>query len=366
MRPWIALLLCSLCACSRGGEGDLALVQAAPPSGSQAAPAAQPAPVAPTIDPARLQMFGVLPPVFESQSNPITNPKVELGRTLFYDPRFSISQQISCNTCHDLATYGVDHEKVSTGHKNQKGARNSPTVYNAAGKIAQFWDGRAASVEEQAKGPILNPIEMGMPNEKVVLRVLRSIPEYQQRFRAVFPEDDDPITFDNMARAIGAFERTLVTPSRWDRFQSGEANALNEAEKQGFNTFVDVGCAACHAGPLVGGAAFQRLGLVKPWPNQDDLGRFKVTGRPEDKLIFVVPTLRNVTKTAPYFHDGSVATLEEAIRLMGRYQLGRELDDGQVRSIATWLGSLTGEIPQAKIAKPPLPKAGPNTPKPGR
>jgi len=311
-----------------------------------------------------LGMYKALGQSFASDTNPITDDKVKLGRSLYYDPRLSLGQDISCNSCHDLPTYGVDHTKTSTGHKKQLGGRNAPTVYNAAGNIAQFWDGRAATVEDQAKGPVLNPIEMAMPDEEHVVKVLKSIPGYEPLFKAAFPDDDKPITYDNMAKAIGAFERKLVTPSRWDKFLGGEQGALTDDEKRGFNLFVKTGCPTCHNGPNVGGSMYQKLGFKKPYPKQDDLGRFEVTKNEVEKMVFRVPSLRNVEKTAPYFHDGSIATLEEAVRTMAEYQNGVELKDDEVASIVTFLKSLTGEIPKDYIAKPDLPESGKNTPEP--
>ncbi len=314
-------------------------------------PAAKPAV---TIEPALLAAFAPLPAEMAAPGRTLSDEKIALGRMLFYAMRLSRSGDIACNSCHDLAHYGVDNKPVSSGHQGQLGSRNSPSVYNAAGHIAQFWDGRAADVEEQAKGPVLNPVEMAMPNGKAVEKVLRKIPEYVTAFKRAFPGERQPVTFNNVALAIGAFERRLLTPSRWDKFLAGDDKAESDAEKQGFKTFVEVGCTACHAGAFVGGGMFQKLGLAKPWPNDKDSGRFAVTQVETDKMVFKVPSLRNVEKTAPYFHDGSVATLEEAITLMGRHQLGRELSSEQVSSISTWLKSLTGDLPVEYITKPTL------------
>ncbi|NUQ75241.1 MAG: cytochrome-c peroxidase [Polyangiaceae bacterium] len=332
---------------------------AAKPTGSAAAPAG---PV--QLDPSDLGFFKPLPERFESEMNPITEDKVALGRMLYYENRFSINQDLSCNSCHDLEKYGVDNEATSFGHKKQRGSRNSPTVYNAAGHIAQFWDGRAQTIEDQAKGPILNPVEMAMPNAEYVLKVLKSIPEYVKLFKKVFPNDKEAVTYDNVAKAIGAFERQLVTPSRWDKFLKGDQSALTEPEKAGFALFAKLGCPTCHNGAAVGGAQFQKLGLVKPYPDQSDLGRFEHTKSESDKMVFRVPTLRNIEKTAPYFHKGQVATLEEAVKLMAFHQLGKELNDAEIASIVTWLKTLTGEIPRDYIKKPELPPSTDKTPKP--
>jgi len=311
-----------------------------------------------------LKLFGPLPAVMGSPDNPATDAKVKLGRILYYDPRLSANQKISCNTCHPLDAYGAESEPVSTGHKNQKGTRNAPTVYNAAGHFVQFWDGRAPTIEEQAKGPITNPIEMAMPSKAVAVQVIQSMPEYVALFKSAFPEEKDPITYNNMALAIGAFERGLVTPSRWDAFLEGDSSALTEAEKAGFNTFAANGCQWCHYGPYVGGAAYQKLGVMKPWPSQTNQGRYQVTKQETDKMVFKVPPLRNIKKTGPYFHDGSVATLDQAIRNMAVHQRGVTLTDAQVNSIEVWLDSLTGQVPMSYIKPPELPKSTSRTPRP--
>jgi cytochrome c peroxidase len=318
----------------------------------------------PAVDPAKLQVFKALPAVMDSAGNPITDDKVNLGRMLYYDARLSRGQDVSCNTCHALDKYGVDAEPVSTGFKGQKGTRNSQTVYNAAGHFVQFWDGRAPTVEEQAKGPILNPVEMGMPDQKRVIAVLRSMPEYGEAFKKAFPGVKDPVTFDNVGQAIGAFERKLVTSARWDKFLGGDQTALTDTEKAGLNTFLDTGCQACHSGAYLGGSLFQKLGAVKPWTEDKDLGRFDVTKQDSDKQFFKVPSLRNVEKTAPYFHDGSVKTLEEAVVDMGNYQLGKTLSSAEVTSIISFLKTLTGDLPSAYIKEPVLPKSTAKTPKP--
>ncbi len=309
------------------------------------------------------QIFGVLPDEAPNPANPDSDAKVELGRVLYFDARLSKNHDISCNSCHQLDNFGVDNEATSPGHKGQRGGRNSPTTLNAALHIAQFWDGRAVDVEEQAKGPVLNPIEMSMPDEATVETTLRSIPGYAPMFAAAFPGEDEPITFDNMALAIGAFERRLLTPSSFDRFMQGDAGALSAEQKAGLDTFISTGCVSCHMGPAVGGGMYQKLGLVKPYETEDT-GRFEVTGNEADKFFFKVPSLRNVTETAPYFHDGSVKSLSEAVRLMARHQLGRELDDEQISSILAFLTSLKGTVDPELAAAPNLPESGPETPKP--
>jgi cytochrome c peroxidase len=316
------------------------------------------------VDAARLQAFAPLPAVMASAANPASAQKVALGRMLYYEPRLSKSQQIACNTCHLLDKYGVDGQPTSDGHKGQTGDRNAPTVYNAAGHLAQFWDGRAADVEEQAKGPVMNPIEMAMVSEENVLGVLKSMPEYVAAFKSAFPGEKDPVTFDNMARAIGAFERGLTTPSRWDKFLGDDQNALTSDEKAGLNIYLEAGCQTCHAGAYVGGNLYQKVGLMKVWPDASDPGREKVTKSEADRMVFKVPSLRNITMTGPYYHNGKVATLEQAVATMASYQLGKTLTDVQTKSIIAWLGSLTGDLPADYIQQPVLPKSTPKTPKP--
>lgn len=316
------------------------------------------------IAPERLRMFQPLAAEFDSAANPVTEQKVTLGRMLYFEPRLSKSQSISCNSCHPLDRYGVDGERVSDGHRGLKGTRNAPTVYNAAAHFAQFWDGRAPTVEEQAKGPVLNPVEMAMPSAGRAAAVLKSMPEYVKAFEDAFPDQKNPVTFDNMAAAIGAFERKLVTPSRWDKFLRGDTAALTDEEAAGFNRFVDAGCAACHNGQLVGGGMYQKLGAATPWPDNSDPGRFDVTKSNADRLVFKVPSLRNIDKTAPYFHDGRVETLDRAVDMMAIYQLGRRLNDEDVQAIMAWLKTLTGDLPADYIGQPKLPKSTPGTPLP--
>lgn len=294
------------------------------------------------LDPKALP-FAPLPEQVVDPNNPITPEKVVLGKKLFFETKLSLGQDISCNSCHNLDSFGVDNKPTSPGHKGQLGNRNSPSVYNAALHFAQFWDGRAANVEEQALGPVLNPKEMAMPKEEVVMERLQSEPEYVSMFIAAFPGEEKSLTFKNMGRAIGAFERTLLTPSRFDKYLAGDEAVLSAQEKKGLETFVSVGCTACHSGVGVGGGMFQKLGLVKPFETKDE-GRFEVTKNPADKYFFKVPSLRNIVKTGPYFHDGSVKTLEEAVRLMGEHQLGRKLSNEQIADIIAFLGTLTGEV----------------------
>ncbi len=315
------------------------------------------------VNRAALGMFQPLLEVAENPANPLTPEKIELGRMLFYETRLSENRTISCNTCHDLADYGDDGRPVSTGIHGQVGGRSAPTVYNAAIHISQFWDGRAADVEEQAAGPVTNLIEMGMPSAEYAVEVLKSIPGYVEAFAKAFPEDEDPVSFDNMGRAIGAFERKLLTPSPFDEFLKGDESALTDAEKHGLNLFITTGCTVCHNGMGVGGHLYQKLGLVKEWPTED-LGRYEATQVETDKYFFKVPSLRNITETGPYLHDGSIESLEGIVAKMAEYQLGRTLSDEDVKSIVVFLGSLKGRIDEDYIRVPELPDDGPNTPTP--
>ena len=267
---------------------------------------------------------------------------IELGKKLYLDPRLSVNDRIACNSCHQLDNFGVDSQPTSPGHEGKRGGRNSPTTMNAALHIAQFWDGRAKDVEEQALGPILNPIEMGMPNEAAVVDKLKKIDEYKRMFAEAFKDEKDPFQYKNIGKAIGAFERTLLTPSRFDDFLKGDEKALNDTEKRGLQKFIQMGCATCHNGMAIGGNSYRKIGLVEPYETAD-VGRFAVTGIETDKKVFKVPSLRNITKTGPYFHDGSVATLDEAIREMAEHQLGQQVGTGFINDVKAFLGSLTSK-----------------------
>jgi cytochrome c peroxidase len=312
---------------------------------------------------AKLKMFAPLPETIPAKVSGPAEAQVKLGRMLFYDARLSKSQTISCNSCHDLAKYGVDGAATSEGFKGQHGDRNSPTVYNAAAHFVQFWDGRAADVEAQAKGPVLNPVEMAMASEQEVVAVLASIPEYVAAFAAAFPDDKQPLTYENMSIAIGTFERGLLTPSRWDKYLKGDGSALTAQEQAGFHAFSSAGCGTCHAGALLGANLYQKIGVMKPYPDVDP-GRYKVTKVESDRMMFKVPSLRNVARTAPYFHNGKVGGLDDAVSQMAEYQLGAQLSKEEISSIVAFLNSLTGEIPVQYIQKPELPKSTEKTPKP--
>jgi cytochrome c peroxidase len=313
------------------------------------------APPVDEFDPKVLKRFLPLG-VAEAPATP-DSEKVALGRTLFHDKRLSRTGEIACSTCHTLTRFGIDGQQMSKGVRGQIGSRNTPTVFNASTHIAQFWDGRATDVEMQAKGPIMNPKEMAMPNERAVVAVLQGIPWYVATFTKAFPKERKPITLKNVGDAIGAFERGLVTKSRWDRFIHGEMGALTAPEKHGLKVFLDAGCMACHTGPQVGGTMFQKVGAVVPWPNQTDKGRAAITKSPSDNMVFKVPSLSNIAQTAPYFHDGASSNLHDAIRLMAYHQLGLKLADEDINAISVWMRSMTGEIDPAYIAAPEMPAA---------
>ncbi|MBX6423981.1 cytochrome-c peroxidase [Thermosulfurimonas sp. F29] len=300
------------------------------------------------------------------RNNPLTPAKIELGKMLYFDPRLSASHLISCNTCHNLSLAGVDIQETSTGHMWQRGPRNAPTVLNAVFNTAQFWDGRARDLEEQAKGPVQASVEMSNTPERVVA-TLKSIPEYVEMFRRAFPGEKDPVTFDNVAKAIEAFEATLLTPDApFDRFLKGDLSALNPEEKEGLRLFMEKGCANCHNGVNVGGGMYAPFGVVER-PGADilppgDKGRFAVTKTASDEYVFKVPSLRNVALTYPYFHSGKVWRLEDAVAIMGTAQLGAELSPAEVKKITAFLRSLTGKQPE--ITLPILPPSTDRTPKP--
>jgi len=294
------------------------------------------------FDRTKLAAFQPLPDNFFIAGKEPSPDLIFLGRRLFFETQLSADANMSCSTCHNVAKDGADEHRFSPGHKMHPVGRNSPTVFNAAGQVAQFWDGRAATVEEQALGPILAAGEMAMPDAETVVSVLKEDPTYIAEFNRSFPGETVPLTFQNVGVAIGAYERTLVTPAKWDEFLKGDDAALSDDEKRGLNTFMEVGCVGCHNGVLLGGNTFMKLGLVRPWPNQADSGRAAVTKNDADSMTFKVAGLRNVTETAPYFHDGSAASLGEAINLMGQHQLGKDLTPEQVLDISAFLGATKG------------------------
>lgn len=301
----------------------------------------------------------------EMENNPATQDKIDLGKILFFDPRLSKSGLISCNTCHNIGMGGDDFQETSTGHGWQKGPRNSPTVLNAVYNVAQFWDGRAADLKEQAKGPVQASVEMNNTPEGV-LNTLNSIPRYKEMFAQAFPGEDPPVTFDNMAAAIEVFEATLTTPdSRFDRFIRGHETALDETEQQGLKLFIDNGCTDCHAGRNMGGDAYFAFGVTER-PDSEllnhDKGRYMVTKMEEDTYVFKAPSLRNIELTPPYFHSGKVWSLKDAVTIMGSSQLGIEFGPQDAGEITAFLRTTTGRQP--KVEYPLLPPSTNDTPKP--
>lgn len=316
--------------------------------------------------------FEVLPqsPVVP-KDNLMTPAKVELGKKLYFDPRISKTGTISCNSCHNVMLGGEDNRSVSVGVNGLKGGRSSPTVWNSAFNSVQFWDGRAASLEEQAKGPMTNPVEMGMENHGEVIGRLKSIPGYVAEFKKVYGKDS--LNIDNVAKAIASYERTLVTPdSPFDRFQKGDKKALSEKAQRGMKAVQEVGCLACHSGPNFNGPVmpagqgfYQKFPLIPgseyetKYELTKDEGRFAVTKKEQDKNFWRVPSWRNIALTAPYFHNGSVKTLPEAVKVMAKTQLGKTLEEKQVEDIVEFLNSLTGKFPEQKL--PQLPPTASST-----
>lgn len=312
--------------------------------------------------------FAALPKTAPApRDNPTSLAKVELGKQLFFDPRLSLTGSVSCNSCHNLMAGGDDNLPTSVGVKGQTGKRSAPTVWNSGFLSVLFWDGRAASLEEQAIGPMVNSVEMGMTSHDLVISRIKDVPGYVKEFELVFGGKKAP-TIDNAARAIAAFERTLVTSdSAFDRSLKGDKTALPPAAKRGFKLVQDVGCTSCHQGVNFAGPSqpqgtgfFQKFptfpdaAIVAKYSLSDDLGRYEVTKAEADKNLWRVPTWRNTALTAPYFHNGSVPTLEEAVRVMAKLQLNKTLPDNDVRDIVAFLDSLTGRFP--KIDLPRLPE----------
>ncbi|PVA10520.1 cytochrome C peroxidase [Pelagivirga sediminicola] len=313
-----------------------------------------------------LDYFAPLPSTLMApKDNKITPEKIDLGKALFFDPRMSASGVFSCNSCHNLATGGDDNMPVSIGHGWQTGPRNSPTVLNSVFNVAQFWDGRAEDLKAQAKGPVQAGVEMANTPENVVA-TLNSMPQYVEWFKGAFPDEADPVTFDNFAKAIEAYEVTLTTPAPFDAYLNGNEDALTADQKAGLELFIDNGCVACHSGVNVGGHDYYPFGLIeKPGADvlpEGDVGRFAVTETADDEYVFRASPLRNVELTAPYFHSGVVWGLKEAVQIMSISQLGDKMPDAEVDKIVAFLGSLTGEMPE--VVYPVLPPETDTTPRP--
>ena len=307
-----------------------------------------------------IQIFGELPKAIVSEKNPITPEKAKLGKILFYETRISIDGTASCARCHPIGLYGTDGLRKSIGNNCKVSPRNAPTIFNAAGQISELWIGNRKDVEDQAKQSVIGLTSFGMPSYEAVEARLKGIKEYIGLFKEAFPGENNPLTVDNLAKAVGAFERTLITPSPFDAFLKGDVGALREQEKRGLKTFIKAGCVMCHSGTYVGGQRYQKFGVFGPyWKYTEsdpiDEGRYVFTKNEADKYVFKIPVLRNVAKTAPYFHDGSVDRLEEAIWIMGKVQLNRDLTKEQVEEIVAFLKSLTGIIPEEALTIPVLP-----------
>ena len=304
-----------------------------------------------------LFLFDALPVTATNQSNPRTVEKVALGHALYFDTRLSLTGNNSCNSCHNLATFGVDGLPTSEGDNGGFGDRNSPTVLNAALHGSQFWDGRAVDVEEQAGMPILNPVEMAIPNKEFLVDRLSQVELYQDLFAQAYPEDENPISYTNIQHALASFERELLTPSRFDQYIQGDKEALSKQEKQGMMSFVVNGCTTCHNGALLGGNSIQKFGVYDDYwkhtgSERIDEGLAAITGNETDKYIFKTPSLRNVAETGPYLHDGSLTELADVVRVMGKVQLNKDLSEKEIENIAAFLGSLTGSVPET-YQKPP-------------
>ncbi|MEE9494816.1 MAG: cytochrome c peroxidase [Gammaproteobacteria bacterium] len=299
--------------------------------------------------------------------NPTTKEKIDLGRALYFDPRFSSTGTVSCNSCHNLMLGGDDNRAFSMGVHGKTGGRSAPTVWNSAFSSVQFWDGRAASLEEQAKGPVVNPVEMGMSELETAMERVRAIPGYKAYFVRAFGDKTDPMTVDNAAKAVAAFERTLITPnSSYDKFVEGDKKALTSQQQRGMKLFADIGCTSCHSGAAFNGPTlpdgtgfymksptFSDNAYVEKYDLMKDLGRAEATKKEADKHLWKVPTLRNVALTAPYFHNGSVATLDEAVKVMAKVQLNRDLNDDEASDLVAFLTGLTGEFPQQIMPRLP-------------
>ena len=274
-------------------------------------------------------------------SIPYNKEKAMLGKQLYMDTTLSADGKVSCNTCHDTKTFGVDNQVFSTGINGVMDTPfNSPTTFNAAFNFVQFWNGRAKDLADQARSPFTNPQEMGLNDEAEVIKIIGQNPDYKAKFNKIYGE----INMDNITDAIAEFEKTLITPNApFDRYQKGDENAISEAAKRGWNAFKTNGCVACHQGQNIGGTMYQKIGIFEPYPNQENLGRYEITKVESDKMVFKVPSLRNVAKTAPYYHDGSIPTLDACVQFMAYYQLGKFLDQQTVEDIVAFLESLTGE-----------------------
>jgi len=307
------------------------------------------------------ESLGRLPPVIGSPGNSVTPAKAELGKMLFYETRFSADGTASCVRCHPFSLYGADGLRKSVGVGGKPAVRNAPTVLNAAGQISAHWVGNRKDVEDQATQSLVGNSSSAMPSSEAAEKKLMEIPGYEPLFRKAFPGEKNPVNAANYGKAVGAFERTLVTPSPFDAFLDGDMTALTNPQKTGLRSFIEAGCTGCHSGIYVGGRMYQKFGLAEPYWTatksvEIDEGRFTVTKNADDKYVFKVPGLRNVAMTAPYFHDGSVDRLSETVRIMGKVQLGSALEDREIEGIVNFLRCLTGRIPEDAMHVPVLPR----------
>jgi len=305
-------------------------------------------------------LFAPLPAAMESKDNPITPEKTHLGKMLFFETRISVDRTVSCSKCHLMSLYATDGLKKAVGNNCKLNPRNAPTVLNAADQISEHWIGNRVSVEDQAKQSLIAPLTFGLSSYKDVELKLKAIPGYDSLFRLAFPGEKDPVNADNFALAVGAWERTLVTPGRFDMYVKGDTTALTRTERDGLALFIKTGCVGCHSGPYLGGTMHDKFGPTQPYWNlthseEIDVGRFAVTKKEEDKYVFKVPNLRNVAMTSPYFHDGSVSDMKSAVKIMAQLEVNTTFDDKQADLIVAFLKSLTGQLPEDALTVPILP-----------
>jgi cytochrome c peroxidase len=309
------------------------------------------------------RIFAPLPAEMTTPDNPLTPEKIALGRMLFFEPRASVDGTVSCSRCHQPGLYSTDALPKAIGAQHRVNPRNSPVIFNAALQIAEHWRGDRKSVEDQATQALTGPASFGNPTPEAAMAKLKAIPGYRELFARAFPGETDPVTADNWGKAIGAYERTLVSPAPFDAYLGGDARALTAQAKAGLHEFIQLGCAGCHNGAGVGGTMYRKFGVVEEYWKQThsltpDKGRFDVTHADADLYVFKVPILRNVARTPPYSHDGAVATLPEAVRIMAKVQLGRTLSETQTTQLVAFLDSLTGKIPETFATAVALPAAG--------
>jgi cytochrome c peroxidase len=312
------------------------------------------------------QLFKPLPADAGTPERPITAERVELGRALFFEPRLAVDNRVSCATCHQPSFHGAEPLAVSVGVHSKLLPRNTPTIFNTALQFVQHYGGNRVDVEDQATKALLSPFAYGNADAAAAEARLRSLPGYRALFERAFPGEAEPVTLANMGKAVGAYERVLLTPAPFDRYLKGEVSALSVQARRGLDKFMSNGCASCHSGVLLGGQAYQKFGINADYwtltgskPNEIhksiDKGRFHDTRNEADSFMFKVQQLRNVAVTPPFFHDGSVARLEDAVRIMAKLQLGRDLNDADTADIVAFLGSLTGDVPASFATAPVLP-----------